>query len=326
MVRYRHGMAEKQESPDGVVVGVDIGGTKVALLATDIATGEDLAHDRFATPADAGPAVMLEHLFKAVRRIVKDSGHEAGALRAIGIAAPGQVNADRGRVIAAGNLAGWRDIPLRDIALQELGVPVFVDNDANAAALGERWRGAAKQMHNFVFLALGTGVGAGLVINGRLHRGFHNAAGEVGNFIMGRRHLGRDRDGHGNLEALVGGPAIRRAARLAAGKKLKTEEAFDRADRDPKLEQIADRVADYIAITVVNIGALLDPEAIIFGGGTSAAGEPLIDRVRERLDRELPLRPALILSTLGEDAQLHGAVFGGLWQLDPDLALREELR
>lgn len=309
-----------------VVVGVDVGGSKVALLAADVCSGDDLARARFPTPADDGPTTLIERLCDAIREIVVDAGRRPDDLSAVGIAVPGLVDAEHGRVIVAGNLAGWRDIPLRDIVSNTLDVPVFVDNDANAAALGERWRGAAKHMHNFIFLALGTGVGAGLVINGRLHRGFHNAAGEAGNFIMSRKHLGRDRGGHGDLELLIGGPAIRAEARAAAGKRLKTEEAFEAAEDDKRLRKVAERAADYIAMAVINIAALLDPEAIIVGGGTSAAGEALIDRVRGRVDRELAVRPALMLSALGEDAQLHGAVFGALWQLDPNLALREELR
>ena len=310
----------------GVVIGVDIGGTKVALLATDITTGQDLARDRFSTPADAGPSALIERLFEAVQRLVLEAGREPEQLRALGIAAPGLVDAEHGRVIQAGNLAGWRDIPLRDIIGHELGLPAFVDNDANAGALGEKWRGAAKQMHNFVFLALGTGVGAGVVVNGRIHRGYHNAAGEVGNFLMGRQYLGKNRRGHGNLELLAGGPALREETKAAVGKKLKVAETFQQAERDTRLEKVAERAADYIAMAVINIAALLDPEAVIFGGGTAAGGEPLIERVRSRVEREITPCPALIRATLGEEAQLHGAVFGALWQLHPDLALREELR
>lgn len=316
----------QRDGAEGAVVGVDIGGTKVALLATDIATGEDLAQDRFPTPADAGPEAMLDDLAVRIARLVKEAGRAPEDIRALGVAAPGLVDAERGEVIRAGNLAGWRDLPLRTILHRRFGVPVYVDNDANAAALGEHWRGAARGMNNFVFLALGTGVGAGVVVNGRIHRGFHNAAGEAGNFIMGRQFLGRNRRGHGNLELLVGGPKIRAQAREAVGKKLQVKDAFKQAERDVRLEKIAGRVADYLAIAVINIAALPDPQAVIFGGGTAAAGEPLIERVRERVERELEICPALIHSPLGEDAQLHGAVFGALWQIDPDLALREELR
>lgn len=310
----------------GIALGLDIGGTKIALLATDISTGDDLAHQRFPTDADAGPTAMIEQLVNAAKELVLSTGRNPAELRAVGIAAPGYVDAEHGRIIVAGNLRGWRDLPLRDLVSRSLNVPVFVDNDANAAALGEHWRGAAKQMNNYVFLALGTGIGAGVVVNGRIHRGFRHSAGEVGNFIMGRQYLGRKRHGHGNLELLIGGPAIRGQARELSGKKLQVKEAFEAAEDNRDLEKLATQIADYLAITVINISALLDPEAIIFGGGTAAAGELLFDRVRERVERELPACPALMRSTLGEDAQLHGAVFGALWQLNPDLALREELR
>lgn len=320
-------MNAQQWAERGIVVGVDVGGTKTAVLVTDVASGEDLAREVSPTDTAAGPAAMLGQLFDGIGRIIAEAGREASELRAVGVAMPGVIDAEHGRVVIAGNLAGWRDIPLRDIIAHDYGLPAFIDNDANVAALGERWRGAAKQMHNFAFLALGTGVGVGLVINGRLHRGFRNSAGEVGSFIMGRQYLGRDRKGHGNLELLVGGPTIRAEASEATGRRVKrTAQAFTDAGKDAGLEKVAGRAADHIAMTVINIAALLDPEAIILGGGTAAAGESLIDRVRERVDRELPNGPALMRSALGEDAQLHGAVFGALWQLDPDLALREELR
>jgi glucokinase len=309
-----------------VVVGVDIGGTKTALMATEIATGNDLGHDRFPTPADEGPDRMVADLVDAVQELVERVGRQPEDLKAIGLAVPGQVVRDVGRIIEAGNLAGWQDVPLRDVMASALGVPAWVDQDANAAALGERWRGAAKELNSYVFLALGTGIGAGMVINGRLRRGFHNSAGEVGNFVMGRQFLGKERGNDGNLERLIGSPTIRRAAKQATGDDLSAADALRRAERDARLRPLADRVADYLAIVVIQIGALLDPEAVIFGGGTVQAGDWFLQQVRDRVCRELDPAPALIPSILGEDAQLHGAVFGALWELDPELALREELR
>ena len=165
-------------------------------------------------------------------------------------------------------------------------------------------------MQNVVFLALGTGIGAGLILDGRIYRGCRHAAGEVGNFVMGRQYLGKNRRGHGNLEVLVGGPTIREEAADATGDDLSAAEAIDRADEDKRLAVLAERVADHVAILVVNISALLDPEAIIFGGGTASAGSDLLEPVRERVDRELANPPALMHSVLGEDAQLYGAVWG----------------
>jgi glucokinase len=227
-----------------------------------------------------------------------------------------------GRVISAGNLAGWEDLPLRAILSRELGVSVAIDQDANTAALGERWRGCATNLASFVFLALGTGIGAGIILDGQLHRGFHSAAGEVGNFIVGREFLGRDRKGHGNLEMLIGSPAIKRRARQQVKRDLSAADAIDRADDDRRLAREAERIADYVSIAVINIAALLDPEAIVFGGGTAAAGEELIGRVRERVTRELAHPPALVEAVLGEDAQVYGALYRALESLDPELVHR----
>ena len=320
------GNATVANQQHGVVVGIDVGGTKTALMATDVATGKDLATEEAPTETDAGPEAMIEGMVERIGALLGEAGRTMDDLRAVGVAIPGLVALDTGRVIAAGNLAGWFDIPLRDILNRKLGVPVFVDQDAKVAALGEKWRGGAREINNFVFLALGTGIGAGVVINGRLHRGFHNGSGEIGNFVMGREFLGQDRGQHGNLEMLAGGRAIRAEAKERRGEDLSAAQALKEADGDERLEDVAERVADYVAMAVVNITALLDPEAIVFGGGTSAAGEDLLDPVRERVERELGTRPILMRSVLGTEAQLHGAVFGALWQLDPDLALREELR
>ena len=289
-------------------------------------TGEERARDTFSTPNDARPQELVDQLRETVEALIASAGATMDDLAALGVAVPGPVDIDDGRVILAGNLPGWRDVPLRGILKRRFDLPVWIDQDANAAALGERWRGSARNMHNFVFLALGTGIGAGVFINGRLHRGYNSFAGEVGNFIMGRQHLGKDRDGHGSLELLIGGPAIRKEARKVIRKQLSAAETIDLADEDRRLRPVADRVIDYLAIAVVNIASLLDPQAIIFGGGTASAGPDLIDRVREKVEREIRVVPTLMHSILAEDAQLHGAVFGALWALDPELALREELR
>ena len=157
--------------------------------------------------------------------------------------------------------------------------------------------------------------------------GFHDQAGEIGNFLLAREALGRNRRGHGHLERLIGGPAIRAAAKRATGQELSAAEALARgAAGDAKLAPLTERVQDRLAMAVVAIAALLDPEAVIFGGGTALAGDRFFAGLRERVARELPTGPALIPSGLGEDAQLHGALFGALWELDPSLALREELR
>jgi glucokinase len=228
------------------------------------------------------------------------------------VAIPGLVDASSGTVLQAGNLSGWNDVPLRALMEARLNVPVAIEQDANAAAIGERWRGAARDMKNFVFVALGTGIGAGIVINGQLYRGVHHAAGELGDLVVGRRYLGQERDGQGNLAQLIGGKTLRRRARQTTGITMSAAEAIALADEEAGLAAMADEVDDYLAMAIIAVAALLDPEAIIVGGGTAEAGEDLLDPVRERVAREVPAPPILIASALGPEAQLYGAVFSAL--------------
>lgn len=309
-------MGSEQSDEQGVIVGVDIGGTKTAVLAEGATSGKKLGQKRSATDREAGPDKMLEVIYGTIKETLESAGRDMKSLRAVGFAVPGLVT-DVGHVVNAGKLVGWEDFDLRGRLEKDLGVPAFVEHDANTAALGEQERGLAKGMRSFVFLALGTGLGAGIVIDGKLHRGVRHAAGEVGNMVPGRGFFDRGEPGEHNLGALIGGPAIREQAQQLVGEELSASEALRRSLEDPRLEPLAERVADYVAIAVINIAALLDPEAVIFGGGTSSAGAALFDRVRARVGHELPFRPKLLRSTLGEDAQLEGAILGARCRLDP---------
>ncbi|MFL5760109.1 MAG: ROK family protein [Thermomicrobiales bacterium] len=313
----------EQRHERGIIVGIDIGGSKIALIAADVESGDELARARLDTPDDSRPAAISELIKRSTAELRQTTN---GKLAALGVAVPGQVDQEQGLVKLAGNLRGWTNVPLQAMLSAWADVPVWIERDANAGALGERWRGAAQTMNNFIFLALGTGIGAGVVVNGRLHRGYRDSAGEVGNFVMDRKFLGRAPGVHGNLEQLIGGPAIRKRLKRATGQKIGADDAFAVARNNNEVKGETERIADFLAMVVIDIAALLDPQAIIFGGGLSAAGSDLIEPVRERVERELRIRPALIASALGEDAQLHGAVFGALWELDPSLALREDLR
>lgn len=292
-----------------MLLGVDIGGTKTALLAFDVTRGEPIAENWYTTDCNAGPDGMLARVYSEAERLLAMSGRSFQQLQAVGIAVPGLVDAN-GHVLEAGNLIGWKDLPLRERVARELGIPVYVDQDANLAALGERWRGCAKTMRNFVFLALGTGVGAGLVLDGKLYRGAHHAAGELGDVVLDRSNLGRGEPADRNLGGLIGGRAIRAKARRAVGEWLTAAESLQQADYDDRLEALADLVSDYVALAVINVTTLLDPDAIIFGGGTASAGAALLDRVRARLVGELRVMPNLVLSALGEHAQVYGAIWG----------------
>ena len=308
--------SELLQARGDVVLGVDIGGTKTALLAWDLATGAVLAQDVFPTPTEVGPVAMVACLVAASDTLLTGCGQERANLRGIGVAVPGLVDAKAGVVLTAGNLVGWSRVPLCDLLRAQLHVPVVIEHDANAAALGERWRGTAQDLENFAFVALGTGIGVGIVLNGELYRGAHHAAGELGDLVVGREYLGQDRGGQGNLAQLIGGKTLRRRAKQATGDDMSAAEVVTHTDDDEELAAMADEVADYLAMAIIAIAALLDPEAIIVGGGTAEAGEDLLDPVRERVAREVPAPPVIIASALGSEAQLYGAVFAALQRTD----------
>jgi predicted NBD/HSP70 family sugar kinase len=255
---------------------------------------------------------MVDCLVAAIDTLLVGCGQERANLLGIGVAVPGLVDAGAGVVLTAGNLAGWSHVPLRDLLEAQLRIPVVIEHDANLAALGERWRGAARNLESFAFVALGTGIGVGIVLNGQLHRGAHHAAGELGDLVVGREYLGQERGGQGNLAQLIGGKTLRRRAKQATGDDLSAAEAISHANEDAELAAVADEVADCLAMAIIAIAALLDPEAIIVGGGTAEAGEDLLDPVRERVAREVPAPPVIIASAFGSEAQLYGAVFAAL--------------
>jgi glucokinase len=295
-----------------IVLGVDIGGTKTALLAWDATADDVLTQDVFPTPAEIGPKAMVDRLVAAIDTLLAGCGQERANLRGIGVAVPGLVDAEAGIVLTAGNLAGWSRVPLCDLLESQLRIPVVIEHDANAAALGERWRGTAQDLENFAFVALGTGIGVGIIVDGQLYRGAHHAAGELGDLVVGREYLGQERGGQGNLAQLIGGKSLRRRAKQATGDDLSAADVMTRAEDDAELAAVADEVADYLAMAIIAIAALLDPEAIIVGGGTAEAGEDLLDPVRERVAREVSEPPIIIASAFGSEAQLYGAVFAAL--------------
>ena len=180
-----------------LVLGIDIGGTKTGLLVWNVASDSVLAQDTMPTPTEAGPEALIERILVASHALLAGCGRHDSDLRAAGVAVPGLVDPASGTVLTAGNLSGWVDVPLRDQIATQLKIPVAIEHDAAAAALGERWRGAAREMEQFAFLALGTGIGVGIVIQGQLYRGAHNAAGELGDLVVGREFLGQPRDGQG---------------------------------------------------------------------------------------------------------------------------------
>ena len=307
------------------LLGIDLGGSKLALALGD-AQGRVTARMRRPTEPSGDPAADIARIAADARRLLADAGLGPGDLAAIGVSAPGPVDPVRGEILHPPNLPGWGRVPLRDLLAGALGAPVRVENDANAAALAEWRSGAGRGYEDLVFLTMSTGVGAGLVLGGRLHAGLCGNAGELG-------HLPVEWDGEpcacglrGCLEAYVGGAAwtrrLRRSApeggrvaELAGGRERATPRHVVAAARegDPFALGEMERWNDYLARGIVALVFVLAPQAVILGTIATAAGEelcfaPLRERVLARVWPLLGRGLAILPSGLGDALPDHAGI------------------
>jgi glucokinase len=247
------------------------------------------------------------------RELLRQHKIPSSRLLTVGAGAPGITDVDAGIVISAPHLSRWQNVPLRQLLQERLQVPVVIENDVNLGALGESWCGAARGIRNFVFLAIGTGIGAGIFVNGCLHRGDDWAAGEVGYMhVPGATDGMLELDRPGPLESAIGGAGIERAWRhLCHGRHASTRQAtqiFECAQAgDPAARRLLQGTARMLADAVLNISLVLNSSLVVFGGGVGTS-QPLFETTRRIIERNQFARPRLALSVLGKDAQLFGAV------------------
>ena len=314
-------------SADAVTIGIDIGGTKVSGGVVD-AHGRVLARARRDTPHRSSEPAVVEDTIVAVVDELLDA-HEGAEPDAVGIGAAGFVSADRATVVFAPHLS-WRNEPLRDRISDRIGRRVSVNNDANAALWAEHRFGAAYGHDEVVMITLGTGIGGGLLVAGRLARGRYGLAGEYGHTQVVRGGLRCECGNRGCWEQYSSGNALVREARsmIAARSPLVSElaarvkgdpagltgpmitEAAREGDRTAR--ELLAEVGDWLGRGIANLAAALDPELFVIGGGVSAAGELLLAPARERLATQLtgrgyrPVAP-IVGARLGPDAGMIGA-------------------
>lgn len=302
------------------VIAVDLGATRMrAAVVTE--GGEVAARDEAPTPSGPGPEAVVAALASLLRRL---QGHAPVRPRAACVAAAGLVAGEEGRVVVAPNIAGFRDVPLAALLERELGLPAFVENDASAAALGEYRFGAGRGVRHLLHATLGTGIGGGIVIEGRLYRGAKGFAGEIGHIVVDPAGPPCRCGARGCLEALVSGTAFaRRARRLRESGKAPILEELT-AGREPTGEDLlaAARAGDLAAEAEIRNGGhllglglasllnVLNPDALTLSGGLLAMGELLLEPMRRAM-RALPYGPVagteIRLTELGDNAGLLGA-------------------
>ena len=312
----------------GLVAGVDIGGTHLRLALADL-SGNIRSRSSTTTAGIRDPDAVIGMICDGVRSMLDEAGATAASLRAIAVGAPGVTNVDEGIVIATSYLLGWRDVPLRARLEEELGVPAAIDNDVNLAAIGEGWRGVAGGEQDFVFLAMGTGLGAGIVLNGRPYRGRGWLAGEIGYMLLpGTADRPAKRNEPGTLEALIGGEGIQAqwremwsAQETPLPRDLVATEIFDHAlNGDALARTILERTATMLAQAIYNVSLVLDCPLFVLGGGVGkhpalkAATEEVLARGDARV------RPRVMASALGAEAQLQGAIRAALDAAGVDVA------
>lgn len=309
-------------------IGVDLGGTK--MLVGVVAPGPRVLYREnetgFGTTADE----ILDRLEAEIRQALAAEARVA----AIGLGIPCTIDRERGIAISAVNLP-IVDLPIRDLMRERIGMPVFVDNDANVAALAEHRMGAARGARNVVMLTLGTGIGGGLILDGKLYHGSSGAGGELGHVVV-------DEDGppcqgncpnRGCVETLASGTALARDGRAAAerepdsalGRMLAAGEAIDgRAVTDAALAgdaaagAVVERAGYHLGVALSSLANVFDPDVIVVGGGVMALGDLMLDPAREQLEARA-LRPQnqtpVVPAELGPDTGMIGAATMALDEL-----------
>ncbi len=305
---------------------IDLGGTNVRAIVAGL-DGKISGDDRRPSRASDGLDATIETLLASLAQACEGGGVEAGALRGLGVATPGWVDTERGIVPAAPQLVGWRDVPLVAMLQESLGLTVRLENDANAAALGENVFGAGRGTRHMLYITVSTGVGAGIIADGRLYGGAKGSAGEIGHTIV-------DPDGppcgcgkRGCLESLSSGTAIARRAAQAVDRGDSAALAAIR-EREGRLgaRLVADaaRAGDaasiaiyeeagyFLGIALANAVNLLSPEAIVLGGGVMQAKDLFLPRAEETMrDRALdePLKyMRLTEAEVGDRAGVMGMI------------------
>lgn len=315
--------------PDNLVIGVDIGGTKVAAGVVN-SDGKILYRTRTPMVCNDGAARGLASVSSTIDSVSEQLSHSDGPMRlihGIGICCPGPLNPKTGVVLNPPNLPCWRSFPLAGEIAHIYRVRVKVENDANAAALAETLWGAARGYNNVFYATIGTGIGTGIVIDGNLYHGRTGAAGEGGHLSIDYRGPRCGCGKLGCIEALASGPAIARRAqsKLADGRSSSLLELAAGsienvnsdlvgkacADGDPLAKDVIDETIQLLAVWLGNVIDLLEPDVIVIGGGVASMLKPYFAEITDRLSgccvnqlcTEIPLLPA----SYGEDAGIAGA-------------------
>jgi glucokinase len=312
------------------IVGVDLGGTTVNVGVVPFDGGPVLGMRSVPTEADKGPKFVVDRIVNLIRDAMRDAQKEAGiaedAFVGIGLGSPGPLDRRTGTVIDTPNL-GWRNFPLRDLISNAVGLEAELDNDANAATLGEWWQGAGQGVSTLVGVTLGTGIGGGIVLDGKVFHGISDVAGEVGHMTIDSTGRRCKCGNYGCLEAYASGPAI--AARAVEGlqsgepsllpsmvrgelARITAETVYEAiVAGDDYAKEVMRDTAKFLGTGIANLINILNPGMVVISGGVTRAGdrllEPLKAEVRRRAFSHASENCQIVTSSLGSMVGVIGA-------------------
>ena len=334
MVCYTDGGAKMPENITTLTLGIDLGGSKILTAVVD-SQGKVLSSDESITPATKGREAVIQSILDSAHRVLKQAGAGISEICAIGVGAAGISNPEAGILFTSPNLPGWRNVPLRDIIQERLGRKTFLINDANAAALGEFYFGAARGVCNFIYITLSTGIGGGIVIDGKIYTGAIGAAGEVGHMTI---------DDHGPIckcgnrgcwETLASGTALTREAKQRIKEGVRTSILeYTEGDVEKVTAQVIHSAAEqgdslakeliaqtgyYVGVGLANLINIFNPQLIVIGGGLSNIGDmllgPAFEVAEERAYKEAFQAVRFASAELGRNSGVLGAAAFALQEM-----------
>jgi glucokinase len=293
------------------IVGVDLGGTNIVVGVLSEDGREVHAVRSQPTLAEGGAETVVDRIVALIEGAIAETSRATGARRedflGVGIGSPGPLDRERGIVIVTPNL-GWRDYPLRDRISSQVGLPATLDNDANCATLGEWWLGAAKGARHVVGMTIGTGIGGGLILDGRLYHGASDVAGEIGHTTIDSTGRRCKCGNYGCLEAYASGPNIAERAReeLLGGttsilptmvngrlEEITAQTVYEAAQRgDALAREVVRDTARFLGAGIANLLNIFNPDVVVIAGGVTHAGEALFEPLRAEVKRRA-FRPAV---------------------------------
>lgn len=308
----------------GLIIGIDIGGTAVK-MGTINNNGKVLKKWEIPTNISDSGKSIIDDIWHSITVELIESNVEKDTILGLGVGAPGFIDAENGYVHEAVNI-GWKDFDLANQLKEKSGLPVFVENDANVAALGENWTGAGDQAENLIAITLGTGVGGGIIVNGSILSGENGMAGEIGHITVNPSGYPCNCGRTGCLETIASATGIVRQAmdiiavnptsKLAEcyldNSAIYAKDIFELAkDGDSLSQEIIKKTADTLGMIIANMGVMVNPSKVLIGGGVSKAGDQLLHEIITAFEKYALPRVIDIceikIAQLGNDAGMIGA-------------------